>query len=167
MAEERVQRRLAAILAADGVGYSRLMHEDESGTLAQLKTLRKEVFDRRQLGTSCSARVHQIDLSAFLVQTVKTTSSSSAPILRQSHQVGRLASSFKPIAFSVPVLALLASSGYAPISSVDTGCPFRFQGRAHFAKSGPPLTSRPIARKWSPSPHTNFAPVHARRQREV
>jgi adenylate cyclase len=45
MAEERVQRRLAAILAADAVGYSRLMHADETGTLAQLKTLRKEVFD--------------------------------------------------------------------------------------------------------------------------
>ncbi len=74
MAEERVQSRLAAILAADVVGYSRLMHEDESGTLAQLKTLRKEVFDRRQLCTSCSARVHQFDLSAFLLQTVKTSS---------------------------------------------------------------------------------------------
>ncbi len=47
MAEERVQRRLAAILAADVVGYSRLMREDETGTLAQLKTLRKEVFDPR------------------------------------------------------------------------------------------------------------------------
>ena len=45
MAEERVQRRLAAILAADVVGYSRLMEADEVGTLAQLKTLRKEVFD--------------------------------------------------------------------------------------------------------------------------
>jgi adenylate cyclase len=45
MAEERVQRRLAAILAADVVGYSRLMRADETGTLAQLKTLRKEVFD--------------------------------------------------------------------------------------------------------------------------
>ncbi len=32
MAEERVQRRLAAILAADVVGYSRLMGEDEVGT---------------------------------------------------------------------------------------------------------------------------------------
>ena len=31
MAEERVQRRFAAILAADVVGYSRLMHEDEEG----------------------------------------------------------------------------------------------------------------------------------------
>ncbi len=47
MAEKRVQRRLAAILAADVVGYSRLMREDEAGTLAQLKTLRKEVFDNR------------------------------------------------------------------------------------------------------------------------
>ncbi len=34
MAEERVQRRLAAILAADVVGYSRLMGEDEAGAQA-------------------------------------------------------------------------------------------------------------------------------------
>ncbi len=34
--EERVQRRLAAILAADVVGYSRLMGEDEEATLATL-----------------------------------------------------------------------------------------------------------------------------------
>jgi adenylate cyclase len=47
MAEERVQRRLAAILAADVVGYSRLIRADEAGTLAQLKVLRKEVFDPR------------------------------------------------------------------------------------------------------------------------
>ncbi len=32
---KNVQRRLAAILAADVVGYSRLMGEDETGTLAQ------------------------------------------------------------------------------------------------------------------------------------
>ena len=36
MAEERVQRRLAAILAADVVGYSRLMEQDEEGTLRTL-----------------------------------------------------------------------------------------------------------------------------------
>ncbi|MCH7796614.1 MAG: adenylate/guanylate cyclase domain-containing protein, partial [Proteobacteria bacterium] len=36
MADERVQRRLAAILAADVAGYSRLMGEDEEGTLAAL-----------------------------------------------------------------------------------------------------------------------------------
>src|SRR5258706_3569106 len=37
MAEERVQRRLAAILAADVVGYSRLMQADETGTHAAIK----------------------------------------------------------------------------------------------------------------------------------
>ena len=45
MAEKRVQRRLAAILAADVVGYSRLMGEDETGTLAQLKAHRKDLID--------------------------------------------------------------------------------------------------------------------------
>lgn len=44
MAEERVQRRLAAILAADVVGYSRLMERDEAGTLGALKSRRKEVL---------------------------------------------------------------------------------------------------------------------------
>ncbi|MGH7087657.1 MAG: adenylate/guanylate cyclase domain-containing protein, partial [Stellaceae bacterium] len=45
MAEERVQRRLAAILSADVVGYSRLMGIEEAGTLARLKALRREVID--------------------------------------------------------------------------------------------------------------------------
>ncbi len=45
MAEQRDQRRLAAILVADVVGYSRLMRGDEAGTLAQLKTLRMELLD--------------------------------------------------------------------------------------------------------------------------
>jgi adenylate cyclase len=44
MAEERVQRRLAAILAADVVGYSRLMERDEAGTLAALKDRRRKIL---------------------------------------------------------------------------------------------------------------------------
>src|SRR5260370_14485322 len=40
-----ISRRLAAILAADVVGYSRLMGEDEVGTLEALKTLRRELVD--------------------------------------------------------------------------------------------------------------------------
>ena len=36
MAEQRAQRRLAAILVADVVGYSRLMRTDEAGTLVEL-----------------------------------------------------------------------------------------------------------------------------------
>src|SRR5450830_1567807 len=45
MAEARVERRLAAILAADVAGYSRLMSADEEGTLAQLKAYRRELVD--------------------------------------------------------------------------------------------------------------------------
>jgi TolB-like protein/class 3 adenylate cyclase len=42
---ERVERRLAAILAADVVGYSRLMGSNEAGTLAHLKSHRRELID--------------------------------------------------------------------------------------------------------------------------
>jgi adenylate cyclase len=42
---ERSQRRLAAILAADVVGYSRLIGEDESGTLRRLRELRRSVIN--------------------------------------------------------------------------------------------------------------------------
>src|ERR1700688_2500531 len=45
MAEARVERRLAAILAADVVSYSRLMGVDEEGTLAALKAYRRELID--------------------------------------------------------------------------------------------------------------------------
>jgi len=45
VAKERLQRRLAAILAADVVGYSRLMEVDEEGVLARIKKLRNDVID--------------------------------------------------------------------------------------------------------------------------
>jgi adenylate cyclase len=45
MAEERAQRRLAAILAADVVGYSRLMEQNEADTFTRLRIHRKELFE--------------------------------------------------------------------------------------------------------------------------
>jgi adenylate cyclase len=42
---QRVERRMAAILAADVAGYSRLMGADEEGTLARLKAHRRELID--------------------------------------------------------------------------------------------------------------------------
>jgi adenylate cyclase len=47
LAAERVERRLAAVLAADIAGYSRLMGRDEERTLADLKALRKTLVDPR------------------------------------------------------------------------------------------------------------------------
>ena len=45
MAEARVERRLAAVLAADVAGYSRLMGADEEGTLAALRAHQRELLD--------------------------------------------------------------------------------------------------------------------------
>ena len=45
MSEKGVERRLTTILAADVVGYSRLMAADEVGTHARLKTLRNELIE--------------------------------------------------------------------------------------------------------------------------
>jgi hypothetical protein len=45
MAEQRVERRLAAILAGDVAGYSRLMGADEEGTLARLNAHRREFLE--------------------------------------------------------------------------------------------------------------------------
>ena len=44
-ASVRAKRRLAAIMAADIVGYSRLVELDEAGTLAAIRALRREVID--------------------------------------------------------------------------------------------------------------------------
>jgi len=47
---ERVERRLAAILAADVVGYSRLIEADEEGTLGRLKALLAQIVDPKIAG---------------------------------------------------------------------------------------------------------------------
>jgi adenylate cyclase len=45
MNPDRAQRRLAAILAADIAGYSRLIGTDEEGTLRRIRSIRAEVID--------------------------------------------------------------------------------------------------------------------------
>jgi class 3 adenylate cyclase len=52
MAPEPVTRKLAAILACDVVGYSRLMGKDESGTHARLRAMISEVIVRRSPRTA-------------------------------------------------------------------------------------------------------------------
>ncbi len=45
MTEKRVQRKLAAILVVDVVGYGRLMRSDDPGTLAQLRAVHRELVE--------------------------------------------------------------------------------------------------------------------------
>ena len=53
MPGERVERRLAAVLAADVAGYSRLMGRNEELTLAKLKSFRKTLVDPAIVAHHC------------------------------------------------------------------------------------------------------------------
>jgi adenylate cyclase len=66
MPEGRTQRRLAAILAADVVGYSRMMEQDEDGTLAKLKSRLKDVIE--PLVTARRGRVFKSTGDGFLIE---------------------------------------------------------------------------------------------------
>jgi class 3 adenylate cyclase len=61
-----LERRLAAILAADVVGYSRLMGEEEAGTLARLEGLKAEVLD--PLINQHNGRIVKLMGDGFLVE---------------------------------------------------------------------------------------------------
>ena len=67
LADERVERRLAAILAADVAGYSRLIGADEEGTLARLRRIRHELVDPA--------------IAAHRGRIVKTTGDGAGPFL--------------------------------------------------------------------------------------
>jgi len=61
-----MERRLAAILAADVVGYSRLMEQDEASTLAALRARRKEVLE--PLVAKHSGRIFKVPGDGVLVE---------------------------------------------------------------------------------------------------
>jgi adenylate cyclase len=71
MTEDRVERRLTAVLAADVVGYSRLMEVDEAGTLARLKTVRMELIDPAI--ANCKGRLIKTTGDGLLVEFQSVT----------------------------------------------------------------------------------------------
>ena len=66
MSEEQVQRRLAAILAADVVGYSRLMQTNEEQTLSSLRQHRREYFD--PVVAKHGGRIFKVMGDGFLIE---------------------------------------------------------------------------------------------------
>jgi adenylate cyclase len=66
MVEKRAQRRLAAVLAADVVGYSRLMEQDEAGTLAALKARRTAILG--PLAAQHHGRIFKVTGDGVLVE---------------------------------------------------------------------------------------------------
>jgi adenylate cyclase len=78
MEERSVERRLAAVLAADVVGYSRLMEVDEADTLARLRTVRVEVIDPAIL--KCKGRIIKTTGDGMLVEFQSVTEALSCAV---------------------------------------------------------------------------------------
>jgi hypothetical protein len=68
---EHPERRLAAVLAADVVGYSRLIEVDEAGTLARLKSVRLELIDPAI--DKCRGRIIKTSGDGILVEFQSVT----------------------------------------------------------------------------------------------
>ena len=90
MEGERVQRRLAAILAADVAGYSRLMGGDEAGTLRALKTHRRELIDPTISGHH--GRIVKTTGDGMLVEFHSIVDAVACAVAVQRGMIGRNAS---------------------------------------------------------------------------
>jgi TolB-like protein/class 3 adenylate cyclase/Tfp pilus assembly protein PilF len=84
LADERVQRRLAAILAADVVGFSSLMERDEEGTYARVGSLRREVIEPRL--TEHQGRLIKTTGDGFLAEFASPISALRCALAIQSAQ---------------------------------------------------------------------------------
>ena len=110
MNQPRTKRRLAAILAADVVGYSRLMGEDETGTLAQLKTLRKEVFDPRT--AEHNGRIVKTTGDGVLVEFASAVDATECAIKIQRVLLGAMKTCPKDTASSFGLVSTSATSSW-------------------------------------------------------
>ena len=90
MTETRVERRLAAILAADVVGYSRLMGIDEVSTLEALKAHRRELIDRSI--ASHHGRIVKTTGDGMLVEFASVVDAVGCAVVVQRGMVSRNAS---------------------------------------------------------------------------
>ena len=103
MAGERLQRRLAAILSADVVGYSRLMGMDEAGTLSRLNALRREFID--PMIAAHSGRIVKLMGDGVLVEFASAVDAVTCAIeiQRRVREHGAGGSESNPIQFRIGI----------------------------------------------------------------
>ncbi|MGL4281289.1 MAG: adenylate/guanylate cyclase domain-containing protein [Albidovulum sp.] len=87
MADENVERRLAAVLAADVVGYSRLMESNEERTIAALKYHRREFFDPTL--AKHGGRIFKVMGDGFLVEFASVLNAMRCAVEIQHGMTGR------------------------------------------------------------------------------
>jgi adenylate cyclase len=98
---ERVERRLAAVLAADVAGYSRLMGSDEVGTLAALKTHRREIVDPAI--AAHHGRIVKTTGDGMLVEFASAVDAVTCAMVVQSKMTERNASTARKITFRMGI----------------------------------------------------------------
>ena len=106
MQDQSVERRLAAILAADVVGYSRLMEVDEAGTLARLKTIRLELIDPAI--AKCKGRIIKTTGDGMLVEFQSVTEACAVPWNFRSAWRGAIATCRRRVACFTASASILA-----------------------------------------------------------
>src|SRR5262249_35934505 len=84
---ERVERKLAAILAADVAGYSRLIGADEEGTLKRLKAHRKEIIEPKI--AEYQGRVVKVTGDGILIEFPSAVSALRCAVEVQRTMAGR------------------------------------------------------------------------------
>ena len=94
-------RRLAAILAADVAGYSRLVGADEEGTLERLEALRAELID---LETRAGLPTTVVPGGTFRVPTLPAPTMASSPMLTPGRTIAPPPiQTFRPIRTGTPL----------------------------------------------------------------
>ena len=116
MAEERLQRRLAAILSADVVGYSRLMGIDEAGTLARLKAMRRDLFN--PLIAAYSGRTFKLMGDGALVEFGSAVDAVTCAIEVQKKVQERNAGSPKTLGYSFGSASMSVTSSSTATTSM-------------------------------------------------
>jgi adenylate cyclase len=101
MAEERLKRRLAAILSADVIGYSRLMGIDEAGTLSRLNGLRRDLID--PMIATHSGRIVKLMGDGVLVEFASAVDAVSCAIEIQRSLRKRADDESDPIQFRIGI----------------------------------------------------------------
>jgi adenylate cyclase len=100
MSTERVERRLAAVLAADIAGYSRLMGNDELGTLAAVKAVRSDLVDPTI--AAYHGRIVKTTGDGMLVEFASAVDAVTCAMVVQGQMAGRK-SSPQEIAFRIGI----------------------------------------------------------------
>jgi hypothetical protein len=163
MAGERVNRKLAAILAADVVGYSRLMAADEAGTLAALKRHREGVFDPAV--AAHNGRVVKLIGHGTIVEFASVVDAVNCALSVQRSGApapSSLAARLQPVTTgSIKTRSVKASqvSGLSMRRTLAPSCPAipnsatrgptRPRLRKADAAPGPPLKTKVSGRRWS------------------